>query len=80
MLWQNGLAGGSLYVIISVGYPDVPPKEGVRRPLAEIVHNNKYDRDKHMLNREIVEYLYDLRGKTMPKYANAPGAEGDIHR
>jgi hypothetical protein len=62
------------------GYPDVSPKEGVRRPLAEIVHANKYDRRKHMSNRQVVEYIYDLRGKTMSKYVKARGAEDDIHR
>ncbi len=55
-------------------------KEGVRRPLSEIVHHNRYDRSKFMSNEQIVEYIYDLRGKTMPKYIKAPGAEGDIHR
>ena len=70
----------SLYLIIPIGYPDVSPKEGVRRPLAEIVHANKYDRRKHMSNRQVVEYIYDLRGKTMAKYVKAPGAEDDIHR
>jgi hypothetical protein len=52
----------------------------VRRPLAEIVHYNKYERSKFMSNEQIVEYIYELRGKTMPKYIKAPGAEGDIHR
>jgi hypothetical protein len=48
----------SLYLIIPVGYPDVPPKEGVRRPLSEIVHRDKYDMSKHMTNRQIVDYIY----------------------
>lgn len=33
-----------------------------------------------MPNRQIVEDIDDLRGKTMAKYVKAPGAEGDIHR
>ncbi|MEK7230367.1 MAG: nitroreductase family protein [Candidatus Binatota bacterium] len=70
----------TLYLIIPIGYPNVEPKEGVRRPLAEIVHYNKYERSKFMSNEQIVEYIYELRGKTMPKYIKAPGAEGDIHR
>ena len=65
---------------LPIGYPNVEPKEGVRRPLAEIVHYNKYERSKLMSNEQIVEYIYELRGKTMPKYIKAPGAEGDIHR
>jgi 5,6-dimethylbenzimidazole synthase len=70
----------TLYLIIPVGYPDVPPKEGVRRPLDEIVHTNTYDRSKHMTNQQIVDYVYELRGKTMPKYIKAKDAEDDIHR
>jgi 5,6-dimethylbenzimidazole synthase len=58
----------TFYSIIPVGYPDVPPKEGVRRPLAEIVHYNEYDQGKYVSNRQILEYIRDLRGKTMPKY------------
>jgi hypothetical protein len=34
----------------------------------------------HMSNRQVVEYIYDLRGETMAKYVKAPGAEDDIHR
>jgi nitroreductase len=70
----------TLYLIIPVGYPDLPAKEGVRRSLADMVHYNRYDPRKHMSNQQIIEYIYDLRGKTMPKYIKAPGAEGDIHR
>lgn len=70
----------SVYLIIPVGYPDVEPKEGVRRPLEEVVHHNQYDMSKHMSNREIVQYIYELRGKTMAKYVKAPEAEKDIYR
>ena len=70
----------NLYLIIPVGYPDLASKEGVRRPLVEMVPYNKYDRKKHMSNQQIVDYIYELRGKTMPKYIKASGAEDDIHR
>jgi 5,6-dimethylbenzimidazole synthase len=70
----------TLYLIIPVGYPDVPAKEGVRRSLSEIVHQNKYDMSKHMSNQQVIDYIYELRGKSMPKYIKAPGAEDDIHR
>jgi 5,6-dimethylbenzimidazole synthase len=60
----------TLHSIIAVGYPDVPPREGVRRPLDEMVHTNRYDSGKHLSNQQIVEYLRSLRGKTMPKYRN----------
>ena len=65
-----------LHSIIAVGYPDVPPREGVRRPLEEIVHHNRYDTSKHLSNRQIVEYLRELRKKTMPKY-KASASKGE---
>ena len=52
----------------------------MRRSIAEIVHSNKYDRSKHMSNRQIADDIYDLRGKAMAKYVKAPGTEGNIHR
>ena len=57
-----------IYTIIPVGYTDVPPKKGVRRPLKDIVHHDRYDRSKWMPNKEIVEYVRKMRLKTMPKY------------
>ncbi len=33
-----------------------------------------------MSNQQLVDYVYELRGKTMPKYIKAPGTEDDIHR
>jgi nitroreductase len=60
-----------MHTIIPVGYPDVPPKKGVRRPLRDIVHYNRYDRSKHMSNKETVEYVRKMRLKTMPKYLKA---------
>lgn len=68
----------TFYSIIPVGYPDVPPKQGVRRPLAEIVHYNQYDRSKHMSHRQIADYIRELRGKTMPKYVGIIDGKGDI--
>jgi 5,6-dimethylbenzimidazole synthase len=58
----------SVYTIIPVGYPDVPPRKGIRRPLTDIVHYNQYDYSKYMSNRQILEYLRELRQKTMAKY------------
>jgi len=58
----------TFYSIIPVGYPDVPPREGVRRELAEITHYNQYDYTKHMSDRQIFDYLSELRGKTKRKY------------
>jgi 5,6-dimethylbenzimidazole synthase len=57
-----------LYLIIPIGYPAVEPIRGVRRPLSEIVHREKYEMSKYMSNERIIEYLYELRGKTIDKY------------
>jgi len=58
----------TLHSIIAVGYPDVPPREGVRRPLDEMVHHDRYEPAKYMSNEQIVENLRSLRGKTMRTY------------
>jgi len=59
------------YSIIPVGYPDVPPREGVRRPLSELIHYNRFDQNKYMSHRQIIDYIRELRRKTMSKYAEA---------
>jgi hypothetical protein len=58
----------TLYLIIPVGYPAVEPMTGVRRNLDEIVHHDHYEMSKYMTNKQAIEYLYDLRGKTIGKY------------
>jgi len=67
-----------LYLIIPIGYPDVPAREGWRRPLAAIVHRERYDRSKYMSNEDVVQYLYALRQGTVSGYAasRAVTAEG----
>jgi 5,6-dimethylbenzimidazole synthase len=65
----------TLHSIIAVGYPDVPTREGVRRPLEEMVHHNHYDLKKHLSNQQFVETLRSLRGKTIPKYRSSRSTE-----
>ena len=57
-----------LYLIIPIGYPAVEPSEGVRRPLEEIVHHDHYEQDKFMSNERVIQFLYELRGKTLQTY------------
>ena len=57
-----------LYLIIPIGYPAVQPSEGVRRPLEEIVHIDRYDPSKFMSNERVIQFLYELRGKTLQTY------------
>src|SRR5258708_28982555 len=60
-----------LGLIIPPGYPAVPPKEGVRRPLADMVHQDRFDMAKYMTNEQVIQYLYGLREKTTPVYKNS---------
>ncbi len=58
-------------LIMPIGYPAVPPKEGVRRPLEDMVHYDHYDMSKYMTNKQAIEYLYSLREKTVPVYRHS---------
>jgi nitroreductase len=58
----------TLYLIIPIGYPAVEPMVGVRRDLDDIVHHDHYDMSKYMTNEQIIQYLYELRGKTIGQY------------
>jgi hypothetical protein len=49
----------------------VPPKEGVRRPLEDMVHHDKFDMSKYMTNEQILHYLHGLREKTVPVYSHS---------
>jgi hypothetical protein len=55
-----------LYLIIPIGYPDVPAREGVRRPIEDFVHRDRYDMSKYMSNEDVIQYLYSLREATVP--------------
>lgn len=60
-----------LVLIMPFGYPDIAPKAGVRRPLEDIVHREEYDMSKYMSNEDVIKYLYELRGKTIPIYRHS---------
>ena len=71
-------------LIMPVGWPAVEPQRGVRRPLEEMVHRERYDMSKYMSNAGVIDYLYALRKRTIPKYrksytgdADAPGDPRD---
>jgi nitroreductase len=66
-----------LYLIIPIGIPAVEPMHGVRRPLAELVHHDRYDQDRYMTNEQAIQYLYQLRGKTMGLYRRSYVSEGE---
>jgi hypothetical protein len=66
-----------LYLIIPIGYPDVPAREGVRRPLDDIVHRERYDMSKYMSNEDVVKYLYSLREATVPIHSASRAVKAD---
>ena len=63
----------TVYLLIPIGIPAVEPKKGVRRELNEMVHYDKYDQSKFMSNKQILDYLAGLRGKTLEKYRTSYG-------
>ena len=70
-----------LYLIIPIGYPAVQPSEGVRRPLEKIVHRDHYEQDKFMTNERVIQFLYELRGKTLQTYRQSyVGKEESNHK
>ncbi len=57
-----------VFLIISIGYPDMLRKPGTRRELSEFVHTEEYDMSKYMQNAEVADYIRRLRGKTRFRY------------
>jgi nitroreductase len=57
-----------LVLIMPLGYPAVPPKQGVRRPLADMVHQERFDMSKYMSNERVIQFLHELRSDTLPVY------------
>ncbi len=57
-----------IHTIVPIGYPAYEPAPSYRRELKEIVHFEKYDRNKYRSGEDIVKFLHDLRGKTRPAY------------
>jgi len=66
-----------LYLIIPIGYPAVEPIRGVRRSVADLVHHDRYEPAKYMSNQRVIEYLYELRGKTLDKYRQSYVGDAD---
>ena len=48
----------------------------VRRPLDEVVHYDRYDESKYMSNQQVLSFLHELRGRTMPAYHTKPATDG----
>jgi 5,6-dimethylbenzimidazole synthase len=54
--------------LAAMGYPAYSPKPSYRRPLADIVHYDKYDGNRYRSGEDIFKYLIALRHNTEPPY------------
>ena len=43
------------------------PMTGLRRPLEDMVHYDQYDMSRYMSNEQVIQHMYDLRGKSIPQ-------------
>ena len=50
-----------VHTIVAVGHPALPPKDGQRRPLEQIVHYNHYEMGKHRSAEEVVKHACEIR-------------------
>jgi nitroreductase len=57
-----------VHTLVVFGYPAYQPQQSHRRPLADIVHYDKYDRSKYRSGDDIYKYILDLRQNTAPPY------------
>jgi nitroreductase len=57
-----------LHTLVAVGYPAYQPAPSYRRPLAEMVHYDRYDMNKYRSGEEVIQYIRDLRQKTEADY------------
>ncbi|MFH1488214.1 MAG: hypothetical protein ABII06_04875 [Pseudomonadota bacterium] len=63
----------TLHSVGPLGYPVKKPGGSYRRKLKEILHYEAYDPKKTMSDREIVEYIGQLRKLTVGTYARSRG-------
>ena len=57
-----------VHTMVAIGYPAYTPACAGRRPLAEIVHNDKYDNSKLRSAEEIQRFIHILRNATKKPY------------
>ena len=50
---------------------------GVRRPLRDMVHRERYDMSKYMSNEDVIKYLYSLREATVPIHSASRAVEAE---
>ena len=52
--------------IIPIGYPAYEPPSNYRREVSEFLHLEKYDQSKYRTEKNIRDYIIELRNKTRP--------------
>jgi len=55
----------------------VKTRMSVRRPLADIVHRERYEMSKYMSNEDVITYLYSLREATVPIHSASRAVTAD---
>jgi 5,6-dimethylbenzimidazole synthase len=60
--------GIDVHTIVPIGYPAYRPGPGYRRELQEILHFDRYDKNKFRPMAEIIGYLSSLRKRTRSGY------------
>ncbi|MCL2149652.1 MAG: nitroreductase family protein [Dehalococcoidia bacterium] len=50
-----------VHTIVAVGHPAIPPKDGQRRPLEQIVHHNQYETEKFRSAEDIQKFMGNVR-------------------
>lgn len=63
-----------IFTVVPIGYPLYKPHPVYRRDLDALIHNGKYDRSRYRKNEDIIQFIRDLRSKTVPAYHQAPGS------
>ena len=57
-----------VHTIVALGYPAYIPKCSERRPLAELIHCDKYDHSKLRTAKNIQRFIHELRSTTEKPY------------
>ncbi len=57
-----------VHTLVAVGYPAYKPGASYRRPLADMVHYERYDMSKYRTGKDIQKYLLELRQQTENVY------------
>jgi 5,6-dimethylbenzimidazole synthase len=63
----------TLHSLVALGYPAGGPGGSYRRRLKEMIHYDRYDREKYMRNQDVIEFIGKLRKRTRRSYSRSRG-------